>query len=83
MSAARAPRHTAGRYWGESPYDAGARKVLELTFREALRLGHSYVGTEHILLALLESEGGTGVAEAVEAEARARSVDGEPAVDEE
>ncbi|MFD5976226.1 Clp protease N-terminal domain-containing protein [Streptomyces bacillaris] len=43
------------------PYDADARKVLELTFREALRLGHNYVGTEHILLALLEFEAGTGV----------------------
>ncbi|MEU4262187.1 Clp protease N-terminal domain-containing protein [Streptomyces argenteolus] len=43
------------------PYDAGARKVLELTFREALRLGDGFVGTEHILLALLEHEGGTGV----------------------
>jgi hypothetical protein len=43
------------------PYDARAKKVLELTFREALRLGHNYVGTEHILLALLEEEGGDGV----------------------
>ncbi|MEU4897116.1 Clp protease N-terminal domain-containing protein [Streptomyces sp. NPDC044780] len=43
------------------PYDAGARKVLELTFREALRLGHNYIGTEHILLALLEHEGGSGL----------------------
>ncbi|WP_327311297.1 Clp protease N-terminal domain-containing protein [Streptomyces sp. NBC_01243] len=43
------------------PYDAGARKVLELTFREALRMGHNYIGTEHILLALLEQEDGTGV----------------------
>ncbi|MFE2555400.1 Clp protease N-terminal domain-containing protein [Streptomyces sp. NPDC059352] len=43
------------------PYDAAAKKVLELTFREALRLGHNYVGTEHILLALLEHEDGTGV----------------------
>ncbi|WP_335935917.1 Clp protease N-terminal domain-containing protein [Streptomyces sp. PTD5-9] len=43
------------------PYDAGARKALELTFREALRMGHNYVGTEHILLALLEQEDGTGV----------------------
>ncbi|MDH6580527.1 Clp protease N-terminal domain-containing protein [Kitasatospora sp. MAP5-34] len=42
------------------PYDAGARKILELTFREALRMGHNYVGTEHILLALLELEDGTG-----------------------
>jgi hypothetical protein len=43
------------------PYDAAARKVLELTFREALRLGHNYIGTEHILLALLEYEDGAGV----------------------
>ncbi len=42
------------------PYDAQARKALELTFREALRLGHNYIGTEHILLALLELEDGTG-----------------------
>ncbi|WP_433359311.1 Clp protease N-terminal domain-containing protein [Actinoplanes sp. CA-142083] len=38
------------------PYDAGARKVLELTFREALRLGDQAVGTGHILLALLEEQ---------------------------
>jgi hypothetical protein len=42
------------------PYNAAARKVLELTLREALRLGHNYVGTEHILLALLEQENGAG-----------------------
>ncbi|MET9484907.1 Clp protease N-terminal domain-containing protein [Streptomyces sp. NPDC006638] len=43
------------------PFDAGAKKALELTFREALRLGHNYVGTEHVLLALLEQENGAGV----------------------
>ncbi|KPC58601.1 Clp protease N-terminal domain-containing protein [Streptomyces chattanoogensis] len=43
------------------PFDAQAKKALELTFREALRLGHNYIGTEHILLALLEFEAGTGV----------------------
>jgi Clp amino terminal domain, pathogenicity island component len=43
------------------PFDAHARKALELTFREALRMNHNYVGTEHILLALLELEDGTGV----------------------
>ncbi|MFE9202108.1 Clp protease N-terminal domain-containing protein [Micromonospora sp. NPDC007230] len=43
------------------PYDARGKKVLELTFREALRLGHNYIGTEHILLALIEEEGGDGV----------------------
>lgn len=42
------------------PYDASARKILELTFREALRLGHNYIGTEHVLLALLEQENGDG-----------------------
>ncbi|AUG77934.1 Clp protease [Kitasatospora sp. MMS16-BH015] len=42
------------------PYDARAVKVLELTMREALRLGHNYVGTEHLLLALLEHEAGEG-----------------------
>jgi hypothetical protein len=43
------------------PFDMRARKVLELTFREALRLGHSHIGTEHILLALMELEDGAGV----------------------
>ncbi|MEU8817646.1 Clp protease N-terminal domain-containing protein [Actinoplanes sp. NPDC048796] len=43
------------------PFDAHAKKALELTFREALRLNHTHVGTEHILLALLELEDGTGV----------------------
>ncbi|MFE9705959.1 Clp protease N-terminal domain-containing protein [Streptomyces sp. NPDC005930] len=43
------------------PYGPAAKKVLELTFREALRLGHNYIGTEHILLALLEHEHGEGV----------------------
>ena len=42
------------------PFSGPARKVLELTFREALRLGHNYIGTEHILLALLEDEGDDG-----------------------
>jgi ATP-dependent Clp protease ATP-binding subunit ClpA len=43
------------------PFDGEAKKVLELTFREALRLGHNYIGTEHLLLALLELEDGDGV----------------------
>ena len=42
------------------PFSGPAKKVLELTFREALRLGHNYIGTEHILLALLEHEDGDG-----------------------
>jgi hypothetical protein len=43
-----------------TPFSGSARKVLELTFREALRLGHNYIGTEHLLLALLELEDGSG-----------------------
>ena len=43
------------------PFDAHAKKALELTFREALRMNHNHVGTEHILLAVLELEDGTGV----------------------
>ncbi len=38
------------------PFSGPARKALELTVREALRLGHNYIGTEHLLLALLELE---------------------------
>jgi len=43
------------------PFDQQAKKTMELTFRKALRLGHNYIGTEHILLALLELEDGSGV----------------------
>jgi hypothetical protein len=53
-------RPPAGQVPDLIPFDAPARKALELTFREALRLGHNYVGTEHILLALLELEDGAG-----------------------
>ena len=38
------------------PLAPRARKVLELTLREALLLGHNYIGTEHILLAVLDDE---------------------------
>jgi AcrR family transcriptional regulator len=43
------------------PFDAHAREVLERTFTEAERLGHDQVGTEHILMAVLVVEDGTGV----------------------
>jgi hypothetical protein len=43
------------------PFDARSRKALELTFREALRLGQELVGTGHMLLALLEEEPDGGV----------------------
>jgi hypothetical protein len=43
------------------PFDSRSRKALELTFREALRLDHEWVGTGHVLLALLEEEPPNGV----------------------
>src|SRR5436309_7969561 len=43
---------------GHIPFTPRAKKVLELSLREALQLGHNYIGTEHILLSLIrESEG--------------------------
>lgn len=43
---------------GHIPFTPRAKKVLELSLREALQLGHRYIGTEHILLGLLrEGEG--------------------------
>lgn len=38
------------------PFGSSSKKLLQLTLREALRLGHNYVGTEHILLAVLSQE---------------------------
>jgi ClpA/ClpB-like protein len=45
---------------GHIPFSADSRRLLALTLREALRLGHNYVGTEHILLGLLNDEGMLG-----------------------
>jgi Clp amino terminal domain, pathogenicity island component len=45
---------------GHVPFSADSRRLLALTLREALRLGHNYVGTEHILLGLLNDEGPLG-----------------------
>ena len=45
---------------GAPPFTPRAKKVLELALREALSLGHSYIGTEHILLAIVRE--GRGVA---------------------
>ena len=43
---------------GQIPFTPRAKKVLELSLREALELGHSYIGTEHLLLGLIrENEG--------------------------
>lgn len=48
---------------GHIPFTPRAKKVLELSLREALQLGHNYIGTEHILLGLIRE--GEGVAATV------------------
>ena len=43
---------------GHIPFTPRAKKVLELSLREALQLGHNYIGTEHILLGLIREGDG-------------------------
>ena len=45
---------------GHIPFTPRSKKVLELSLREALELGHNYIGTEHILLGLLREGQGVG-----------------------
>lgn len=44
---------------GHIPFTPRAKKVMELALREALQLGHNYIGTEHLLLGLLRDDGAT------------------------
>jgi hypothetical protein len=44
------------------PFTAGSKLLLERTLREALLLGHNYVGTEHVLLALFDDDAAAGTA---------------------
>lgn len=46
---------------GHIPFTPRAKRVLELSLPEALQLGHDYIGTEHILLGLVEEGGGVAV----------------------
>ena len=51
-------RRPRGRRWGAHiPFARGSKKALELALREAVRLGHGHIGTEHVLLGLLHGEG--------------------------
>lgn len=45
---------------GHIPFTPRAKKVLELSLREALQLGHNYIGTEHILLGIIREGSGIG-----------------------
>jgi ATP-dependent Clp protease ATP-binding subunit ClpA len=46
---------------GDIPFTPSAKKVLEFSLREALQLGHNYIGSEHILLGLMREGGDRGV----------------------
>ena len=43
---------------GQIPFTPRAKKVLELSLREAMRLGHDYIGTEHLLLGIAREDAG-------------------------
>lgn len=45
---------------GHIPFTPRGKKVMELSLREALQLGHNYIGTEHILLAIIREGEGVG-----------------------
>jgi ATP-dependent Clp protease ATP-binding subunit ClpA len=45
---------------GQIPFTPRARRTLELALREALQIGHNYIGTEHILLGLVHEQDGVG-----------------------
>ena len=60
LNAALGPARTEGDPGARQPFTRYATKALDLTLREALRLGHSYVGTEHMLLGLLAEQDGRG-----------------------
>ena len=53
----RSPRERSG---GDAPFTPRSRRVLDLTRGESLRLGHNYVGTEHLLIALAAEKDGAG-----------------------
>jgi ATP-dependent Clp protease ATP-binding subunit ClpA len=51
-------RRQRGRRWGgHLPFAKVSKKALELALREAIALGHNYIGTEHLLLGMLRAEG--------------------------
>jgi len=60
LGATLPPAMEGARVPGHVPFDSRAKKVLDLSLREALTLGHNYIGTEHILLGVLAEEQGHG-----------------------
>jgi ATP-dependent Clp protease ATP-binding subunit ClpC len=61
---------------GQIPFTPRAKKVLELSLRESLALGHNYIGTEHLLLGLVRENQGVAARILVEFRVTARDVAG-------
>jgi ATP-dependent Clp protease ATP-binding subunit ClpC len=59
---------------GQIPFTPRAKKVLELSLREALALGHNYIGTEHVLLGLVREEEGVAARVLLDFDADAESI---------
>ena len=59
---------------GQIPFTPRAKKVLELALREALSLGHDYIGTEHLLLGLVREDEGVGARILLDCNASAETV---------
>jgi hypothetical protein len=60
LVAALGPARVTERVSGDSGFTAKSRRVLELAVRDALRMGHNYIGTEHLLLGVLDEGSGLG-----------------------
>jgi ATP-dependent Clp protease ATP-binding subunit ClpC len=67
----------AGATTGQIPFTPRAKNVLELALREALGLGHNYIGTEHVLLGLVREQDGVAARILVDLGADAEKVRGE------
>jgi len=65
---------TADEANGQIPFTPGAKRVLERSLREAVRLSHNYIGTEHLLLGLLREPDATGYRVLVELGAEPKEV---------
>ena len=59
---------------GQIPFTPRAKKVLELALREAMNLGHNYIGTEHILLGLVSENEGVAARILLDCDAGAQTV---------
>ena len=62
---------------GQIPFTPRAKKVLELALREALSLGHNYIGTEHILLGLVREDEGVAARILLDLDAEPEKIRGE------